>query len=171
MVIFSPRIFSVSATFCGHEHTCCSFIQQGLAKFYRCNTQDEGKMLCICCCRCCCCSFIQQGLAKFYRCNTQDEGKMLCICCCRCCCCTFTQPGSYYQSRCRADALPRGVAFVIWTTTQSLNITIPIAWIKYIAWITDIAWTQIQIHCMDHRHCMDPNTNAFIVKINLARYF
>ena len=133
MVIFSPKNFSVSATFCGHEHTCCSFIQQ--------------------------------GLAKFYRCNTQDEGKMLCICCCRCCCCTFTQPGSYYQSRCRADALPREVAFVIWTTTQSLNITIPIAW------ITDIAWTQIQIHCMDHRHCMDPNTIAFILKINLARYF
>ena len=65
MVIFSPRIFSVSATFCGHEHTCCSFIQQGLAKFYRCNTQYEGKMLCIRCCRCCCCSFIQQGFAKF----------------------------------------------------------------------------------------------------------
>ena len=33
MVIFSPRIFPVLATFCGHEHTCCSFIQQGFAKF------------------------------------------------------------------------------------------------------------------------------------------
>ena len=38
---------------------CCTFIQQGLAKFYRCNTQDEGKMLCICCC--CCCTLTQPG--------------------------------------------------------------------------------------------------------------
>ena len=57
--------------------------------------------------------------------TSRTKGKMLCICCC-----TLIQQGSYYQSRRRANALPLGVATVIWTTIPSLNITIHNTWVK-----------------------------------------
>ena len=76
MVIFSPRIFSVSATFCGHEHTCCSFIQQGFAKFTGVTPSTKVKCFALIVVIVVVGSSIQQGVAEFCRCNTQYEGKM-----------------------------------------------------------------------------------------------